>query len=272
MIPYFEWTHIPIGPLHLKTWGMFAAAGILLGGWFASRMAARRGLDPGNFERLLFDVVVGAFVGARIFHVVFYGWDFYSKNPWEILQVWHGGLSSFGGFIGAAAVFWRSIRTPGSWKADPSAEALAKADSLTAALPLGIGIGRIGCFVNHLHPGVRSASFLAVAFPGGGRYDLGLLLALVDFAIFGFFLFLMRKPRRDGLYFALFMTVYGPIRFALDFLRVSGADLSAGALAQADARYLGLTPAQYGSAIFFLIGAFLLSRMALRKRPFRARL
>ncbi len=231
-----------LGPVTLRVWGFFAAAGVLAGTAFAMREAKRRGLDLLKVESLAIWTIVWTFLGARLFHVVAYEPAVYFANPLEILRVWNGGLSSFGGFIGAAASFF--------WQMRKSDLPLFKtADAFVMAVPLGLGCGRIGCFLIHDHPGTFAygvGKLVAVNYPNGVRYDLGLLLGIFDFILFGIFLALARKPRRDGFFFALFMIVYGPVRFLLDFLRV------------ADVRYSGLTPAQYGSVLLFCAGLFVM--------------
>lgn len=260
MIPYFTWTSIQFGPLTLHVWGLFAAIGVVAGIMFATREAGRKGLDAAAFESLAFGAVVWAFVGARLGHVLFYAPAYYAAHPIEILMVWKGGLSSFGGFIGAALAFFLTIRKR-------KLSLLPTADALVKALPLGLGCGRIGCFLIHDHPGTLAygaGKWFAVNYPGGARYDLGLLLGVFDWLMFGVFLLLMRKPRpapdgagprKDGFYFALFMLVYGPVRFGLDFLRI------------VDARYFGLTPAQYGSLALFVCGLWLMRKIRNKKSP-----
>ena len=244
MIPYFQWTTINLGPVVIHVWGIFAALGVILGFWYASRVARRSGLDLARFERAAFWIVVWAFVGARLFELA-YDPRIYLADPWEILRVWHGGLSSFGGFIGATLAFLWFVRrgTLPLWKS---------ADALVRALPLALGCGRIGCFLIHDHPGTLAHSalqWLAVRYPDGSRYDLGMLLGIFDFLVFGFFVLLAKKRQLpDGSYLVLFMLIYGPVRFLLDFLRV------------VDARYYGLTPAQYGTIILFSGGIYLAAR------------
>lgn len=248
MIPYFTWMMFRLGPVAIRVWGFFAALGLVFGAWYAVRLAKRTGFDRERFETLVFWIVVSAFVGARLFMVV-YEPAFYFDNPLEIFRVWHGGLSSFGGFIGATACFlwfaWR--RYLPVWET---------ADILIRALPLGLGFGRVGCFLIHDHLGAvagRWWSFLAVSYYGGPRYDLGLLLSLLDFAIFGLFVWMGRRQRPPGAYVAVFTLIYAPIRFLLDSLRVS------------DLRYFGLTPAQYGCLALLAVGVWIVLKC---KRPF----
>ena len=244
MIPYFSWVVIPLGPVVIRVWGIFAALGVILGAWYASRMARRNGLDVIRFDRAAFWIIIWAFVGARLFMYV-YDPRIFLADPWEILRVWHGGFSSFGGFIGATLAFLWFVRrgTLPLWKS---------ADALVRALPLALGCGRIGCFLIHDHPGTLAygvGRWLAVRYPGGPRYDLGMLLGIFDFLVFGSFVMLAKKRRlANGSYLVLFMLIYGPVRFMLDFLRV------------VDARYYGLTPAQYGAILLFGGGLYLAAK------------
>ena len=249
MIPYFEWKTIVIGPLTFQVWGLFAAIGVVAGFAFARREAKKRGLDLEAFEKLAFGAIIWAFIGARLLHVVAYEPAYYLAHPFDVFAVWKGGLSSFGGFLGAASAFFLEMRK----KRLPL---LKTADAMVMALPLGMGCGRIGCFLIHDHPGTLAhgaGKWLAINAPDGARYDLGMLLGIADFLILGGFLWLSRTLRKDGVYFALFMAVYGPTRFGLDFLRT------------ADVRYFGLTPGQYGAIMLTILGSNLFLHLQRRK-------
>lgn len=251
MFPYVEWKTIALGPLTLQVWGLFAAVGVVAAVLWGTREAKRRGIDAVKIESLAFWTIFAAFLGARAFHVLFYEPGYYFAHPAEVLSVWKGGLSSFGGFFGAAAVAAWRIRKAGLpfWKT---------ADIAVPATTLGLGCGRIGCFLIHDHPGTLAhgaGEWFAVNYPEGPRYDLGLLLGVLDFALFGAMLVLRRKPRPDGWTLVLFLLVYAPVRFGLDFLRA------------VDARYAGLTPGQYGSILLFIIGLFMWRRIYAKPAP-----
>ncbi|HEY8120216.1 MAG TPA: prolipoprotein diacylglyceryl transferase family protein, partial [Myxococcota bacterium] len=152
-------------------------------------------------------------------------------------RVW-GELASTGGMLGGlAGLFWVARRRGLS-----GGEIARFFDVVMFALPITLAVGRLGCALQHDHLGVASTSWFAVSFPAGApwngpRFDLGLLEALLSAAIALVFVALDRasaqRLRAPGFFFALFFALYGPGRFALDFLRVG------------EARYVGLTPAQW---------------------------
>ena len=127
-------------------------------------------------------------------------------------------------------------------------------------MPTGWAIARIGCFLVHDHPGRLTRFPLAVQFPGGARHDLGLYEAVVLLAIAGLLWRLWARRRLEGRLLGLLAVLYGAARFLLDFLRASD-------VAYADARYAGLTPAQYGSVLLVTWGAWRLGKGAVISHP-----
>lgn len=251
MIPYFSFRVIPIGPLAIQVWGLFVALGMLVALYVARREAKRRGLDPGAVTDLAAWIVISALIGARLFHAFAYAPAAYLADPLQLFRIWEGGMSSYGGFIGGALAglyYVRKKRLP----------LLPYADIAGYAIPCGYGVGRIGCFLIHDHPGTLSHSVLAVRYPEGPRLDHGLLLSILGFSMFA--LFVILRPRllkgRDGDpkaiagFLPIAMILYGTARFFLDFYR-------AWDLPGADARYWGLTPAQYMSLVLAIFGAVL---------------
>ncbi len=252
MIPYFEIHTIPLGPVTIQVWGLLVATGLIAAAALLARILKRDGLDPKLAWDLAFWAMLGALVGARFGHVVFYDWDFYRGHLAEIVMVWKGGLSSFGGFVGgtlAGLVLLRSRK----------ADLVRVTDATLAALPLGWVIGRIGCFLIHDHPGTLANGPFAVAFPGGARYDLGMIDGLVGLVVFAvaypFHRFIGRRV--PGSTTAIVLQLYGALRFLTDFLR-------AWDVPNADPRIYGLTPAQYASVLFIVLGDVLLVRAILR--------
>ncbi|MFA5946690.1 MAG: prolipoprotein diacylglyceryl transferase [Patescibacteria group bacterium] len=243
MIPFIEWHTIQFGPITLQVWGLFVALGFLLGGYMAARMAKARGENPNVVYELGPWLILAGLVGGRLGDVLLYRPGFYLQNPLEIIMLWHGGASFFGGLIACIAVIVWYLRKKqlDFWK---------YADVMAFGLPFGYALARVGCFLIHDHPGTATDFILGVRYPDGIiRHDLG-LYHMIDGAILGLlFLWLSRKPRPVGMYLATFTVWYGVTRFFLDFLRA------------AETMYLGLTPAQYLSIGLVIFGVWLFRRM-----------
>ena len=243
MVPFIHSTTYAIFGLHLQTWGTLVAIGYAVGTWIAYDRAKRRGLDPERVLHFSFWIFLWAFLGARLVHVFLYEPGYFLQHPWEALDPRQTGWSMFGGLIGAAVAFFWSMRHQ-AWL-----ETLTYADTLVWGLPWGCGIGRIGCFLIHDHPGTLTHGILGVRYPDGlVRHDLGLYLSLVGFATGLLFLFFNRHCRAPGWYFGCYLVIEGFMRFYLDFLRI------------ADTRYAGLTPTQYLSVPLIVAGAWILHR------------
>ena len=252
LIPYIAPFSIDIFSIPLDSWSLLVALGFVVGIEFARARAQQLGIAVADVvDGGLFIVGMGFVVGHFV-HVGVYNPHLIDQYGWSImLQIW-AGFSSNGGFLGAILGTWIWFtfirkRQP-FWK---------YADTIAYSLPFGWFFGRLGCFSAHDHVGQHSDFFLAVDFPeayyGGPRHDLGLYeaiwvccLALVHFS-------LRKKSLPHSTFAMIFCFAYAPIRFGLDFLR--NTDLRG-----ADVRFLGLTPAQYGSLLFLMCGVVLFVR------------
>lgn len=239
MIPWIELHFIPIGPINIQVWGALVALGFLGAALVAAREFIKRGLDSKLLWDMLFWIFISAFIMARLFHVVFYDLSWYVQNPWDIINPMLPGYSMMGGVLGGvmAGLIYVKRHSLGVWKV---------ADIVAYALPLGIGIGRIGCFLIHDHPGTLTDFILGVKYPDGVRHDHGLYLSLLGFGIFILFYFLNRKPRPAGFFVGWWLILDGVSRFVLDFYRLY------------DARYAGLTPTQWLLIVTVSLGLGLL--------------
>ena len=243
MIPHFDSPVIHLyGPIAIHMFGVMVALGILVGARWTRKRGAQLGYSEEKVASMITTTLVCGFIFAHIFDVFAYQT---AQKPTliEILNPF-GGLSSFGGFIGALGgmFFW-------CWKnGEPF---MPFADSLGYGLSIGWMFGRLGCFSAHDHPGNFTNFFLGVHYPDGVRHDLGLDEALWAAGIALIFWLLARKNRPLGLYVTALSLAYAPVRFGLDFLRAHD-------VAGADPRYFGLTPAQWGSMAVLGAGVGLL--------------
>lgn len=247
MIPYFQFTTIQLGPLTLYVWGLFVALGFLVGLYVAKLRAKKLGLDEKIVVDIAFWLITAGFVGGRLGYVLFYDLSTFIENPLQIFQVWDGGMSFFGGLIlavGTGVWFLRKKKV----------DVYKYSDAMIFGLPIGIFIGRIGCFLIHDHPGTATDFILGVEYPDGVvRHDHGLYLSLSGLALAGVFLWISRKKRPVGTYIAVFSIWYGTVRFLLDFMRTI------------DVRYAGLTPGQYFSILLLGFGLWYFYKLTIKK-------
>jgi phosphatidylglycerol:prolipoprotein diacylglycerol transferase len=243
----------PAHPPSIKPFGMLVALGVYLGAIVANRRARERKLDPAVMSQLIFWVVAAGFIGGHMLDAVFYHPARILKDHYYILRLWDG-LSSYGGFTGALIGAWL-------WRTIYNRKILPFGDVICSALPIGWMFGRAGCAVVHDHPGALSEAWFAVRYPSGtgigfiGRFDLGLYECLLTIPLaLGFAIAWRRDPFRPiGFYAGWMCVAYAPVRFLLDFFRVTEAENPGGG----DPRYAGLTPAQWACFLFLGIGLYI---------------
>lgn len=111
-----------LGPVAVRWYGLCFAIGFFIGYQIVASMFKHEGAPEKWLGILLIYLLIGTIVGARLGHVFFYEWDYYSQHPGEILKVWNGGLASHGGTIGniiALLLFsWFVSKKPASWVFD----------------------------------------------------------------------------------------------------------------------------------------------------------
>ncbi len=260
MIPFIEIPtktllhDVPIfGDLKLQPFGPLVATGVILGWRQCLKYAKEKDIDEVLFRDYLFWMLVAAFVISHWVSVLFYFPEQVEEDPWVLLKIWNG-LSSVGGFFGAFVGMMTYLKL----KKQP---VIVYADATIFGLLLGWCFGRMGCSVVHDHPGrvVEEGTFLAVGpWPDGSwRYDLGLLELMFAITLCTtVYFFVDWKNKRPGWLVGMVATAYAPYRFSLDFFRADEA--AAGVIGTPDARYAGLTPAQWFTVSFMLAGLWLM--------------
>jgi len=239
MLPYLHSITYHVFGLTFQTWGTFVALGFALGTYVAWKRAKKKHLDANAVLDLAFWIFISAFIGARLFHVLFYEPHYYFHHLLEAVDPRQTGFSMFGGLFGAALATFVYVKKK-------KLNFIEYADTLVWGLPWGCGVGRIGCFLIHDHPGTLSHFILAVKYPDGTvRHDLGLYLSIIGFLTGGLFLFLNRKERRSGFWVGTYLLIESIVRFSSDFLRI------------ADRTYFGLTPTQWFAIPLFIVSIWL---------------
>ena len=212
---------LSIGPIEVRWYGIAYVVGFALAALVIWRVARRWRVrvDADALITIMFCVIVGVILGARLGYVLFYGNGYYFEHPLEILAFSHGGMSFHGGLIGAllaGIVAARLTRIP----------YLTLADLGCIGAPLGLLCGRCANFVNGELWGAPTDLPWGVVFGGAAgtmpRHPSQLYEALLEGVLLFCVLFaLSRKlpPRPRGTFLGVFLTLYGCFRFLMEFVR-----------------------------------------------------
>jgi phosphatidylglycerol:prolipoprotein diacylglycerol transferase len=222
-----------IGSLEIHTYGVMQAIAFFTVIFISVRRAKREGVDPNKIFDLAIWVLVSVVIGARIWYVVEH-FSEYRQNLFDIFKIWEGGLVFYGGFIGAilGGLLFLKIR---------KMKFTTIGDIIAPPLPLGIAIGRIGCFLNGCCYGRISERFgisfpareLPPAFTDQLRQNLikpgateslpviptQLYAVLNNVLIFVILIILSRKKPFQGMLLWIFFGLYGLQRFIVDYFR-----------------------------------------------------
>lgn len=210
----------------IRWYGLMFAIGFWIGYNIVAKIFKNDGAPDSWVGTLLIYVAVATIVGARLGHVFFYQWDYYSAHPWKILATWEGGLASHGGAIGIIiAVILFSIFTT---KRNP----LWTFDRLTIAIALVGGLIRIGNLMNSEIFGyptdlpwgfkfVRSAEWHEL-YEGLACHPTQIYEALTYFSLFALMMWMYWKKgcgNRPGLLFGTFLIGTFATRFFVEFIK-----------------------------------------------------
>lgn len=213
-----------LGPLKVHWYGIMYLIGFGAA-WWLGRLRADRpnsGWTEQQIGDLIFYGALGAVLGGRIGYVLFYDLPAYVAEPLRIFKVWEGGMSFHGGLIGvlvAMTLYSRHINKT----------FFETMDFLAPLVPIGLGAGRIGNFINGELWGRISDVPWAMVFPNGGplaRHPSQLYEAFLEgLVLFTILWWYSHKPRPRMAVSGLFLLCYGLFRFTVEFVRMPDAQL-----------------------------------------------
>lgn len=207
-----------LGPLAVRWYGVMYLLGFVAAFFIISRLAPRRNLplDKDAVSDLLFYIVLGVILGGRFGYVLFYNFPYFIANPLQIFAVWQGGMSFHGGLAGVVIATLIYARRH-------AIAILPLADILAIAATIGLGLGRIGNFINGELWGRVTTLPWGVVFPAAGpqpRHPSQLYEAILEGPIIFFLLYwLFSRKVRSGMVFFSFLIIYGIGRFIIEFFR-----------------------------------------------------
>ncbi len=248
VFPEFDPVIFSIGPLKIRWYGLMYVIGFLVAWWLARRrsQAAHAVIrDAQHVDDLIFYAMLGVILGGRIGSVLFYNFGKFAADPLYLFRIWEGGMSFHGGLAGVLVAMWLFGRKHGKtmWQIT---------DFMAPFVPLGLGFGRIGNFINGELWGKATDVPWGVLYRGEVLHATQLYEALLEgFVLFAVLWWFSAKARPYMAVSGLFLVLYGVFRFIIEFYRVPDAHI--GYLA-----FDWVTMGQVLSAPMILIGAIML--------------
>lgn len=277
--PEFDPVLFNLGPLPIRWYALAYVTGIVAGWWYAGVLAKREALwsprrspiSPIQLDDLVLWVTLGVILGGRFGYALFYKpvmfAQIFTGDSWgerlELFQLWTGGMSFHGGFLGVVAALYFFAR---KHQINP----LSLGDLVSPAVPIGLFFGRLANFINGELWGRVTDVPWAVRFcnarieqmygfcPAGNEprhpsqlYEAG-LEGLVLFAILWLAVWRLKLLAKPGYVMGLFIIGYGLSRAALETVRQPDAGM--------ENFPLGLTMGMILSLPMIAVGAWLVWR------------
>jgi len=248
--PHIDPAIVKIGPLQIRWYGMMYVLGFVMSYFLVQRQITKnRDTDLANHvENLNFTLMLSLILGGRLGYVLFYNLAYYVEHPLEIMATWQGGMSFHGALLGVivGGVWFCKTRKLDFWRT---------ADIYVVTIPIGLGLGRIGNFINAELFGRESNLPWAMIFPGGGtnpRHPS----QLYEFMLEGVLLFIILWRAKDrshptGFMLSYFLIGYGVFRSIVELFREPDPQIGfIGILTMG--QILSLTMLLAGFIVFFL--------------------
>lgn len=217
-----------LGPLTVRWYGLLIALALLACILIAVRLGEKRNLPANQIYDLTFWLAVGGIAGARLYDVFFIAWDYYGRNPLDILKIWQGGLAIHGAVLGGLITLLIALRAK-------KISLWPTLDIAAVVLPLGQAIGRWGNYFNQELFGRPTSLPWGIPIDNANRplkyldqqyfHPTFLYESLLNFSLFLVLFLLFKKKTRPGVLPCLYFIGYGIIRIITEFIRIDETTL-----------------------------------------------
>jgi phosphatidylglycerol:prolipoprotein diacylglycerol transferase len=239
-----------LGPFEIRYYGIIYVLGFVIAYFFINYLARERELklSKDDVMDLLFYLIIGTILGARLFEIFVYNLEYYMTNPFEIIAIWHGGLSFHGGLIGAVIALSIYCR-----KKDLKFYDLA--DICVVPLAFALFLGRIGNFINGELVGRVTNVRWCVKFQNysGCRHPSQLYESAKNLFMFFVLWNIKGKKLKKGVMFWSFVLMYSVLRFFIEFFREPDSQIGF---------IFGLTMGQWLNILMFIIGLYFFMKVS----------
>lgn len=216
--PNIDPVALQIGTFSIHWYGITYLVGFA-SAWLLARYRANQpgsGWSNGQVADLIFYCAIGVMVGGRLGYMLFYDMAALIENPVNLFKVWQGGMSFHGGLLGVVVSVWLFSR-------HTKKAYFVVGDFIAPLVPIGLGAGRIGNFINGELWGRVTDVPWGMVFPSGGPYPRHPSM-LYEFLLEGVVMFLIlwiysAKPRPTMSVSGLFLACYGVFRLSIEFFR-----------------------------------------------------
>ena len=223
----FDPVLIDLGLFQIRWYSIAYILGIIIGWIYATKIIKLTTINKYNFEQiktsqfedLVIYLVIGMILGGRLGYVIFYNFEYYSQNFFEIFKLWRGGMSFHGGLLGVIlSIIFFSKKTKTNF--------FKFADIVSCVAPIGLFLGRIANFINGELYGKISTLPWAIIFPNWGSvarhpsqiYE-AILEGIILFILINYLALKKQLLFRAGYLSGLFLVSYSILRIFSEIFR-----------------------------------------------------
>jgi phosphatidylglycerol:prolipoprotein diacylglycerol transferase len=215
---------VDFGFLEIRWYGFFYLLSFVIAFFLLKKNFKFRSIKLGSedYENFVFNLCLGVIIGGRLGYIIFYNLAYYLENPLKVLAVWQGGMSFHGGALAIIYIGWRFCRRH-------KINFFQLADTTAPIASIGLGLGRLGNFINGELYGKVTDLPWGMIFPEAGsnpRHPTQLYEMLLEgIILFAVTQIILVKSKRTGLVFWVWLLGYGIFRFLVEYIRIPDEQL-----------------------------------------------